>query len=47
LAGGAKEIERVDKLVALIAAQKGMHLEVIDATVGMVDDWLTRNRAAN
>jgi hypothetical protein len=47
LAGGAQKIERVDKLVALIGAQKGMHLEAIDATVAMVDDWLTRNRAGN
>ena len=42
LAGGAQAIERVDKLVALIAAQKGVQLDAIDATVGMVDDWLTR-----
>ena len=47
LADGAQKIERVDKLVALIAAQKGMHLEAIDTAVGMVDDWLTRNQTAN
>jgi hypothetical protein len=47
LADGAQKIERVDKLVALIAAQKGMRLEAIDEAVGMVDEWLTRNRAAN
>jgi hypothetical protein len=47
LASGAQAIERVDKLVALIAAQRGMQLEAIDATVGIVDDWLTHNRAAN
>ena len=41
---GAQTIERVDKLVALIAAQQGKQLDDIDATVTMVDNWLTRNR---
>jgi hypothetical protein len=41
---GAKNIERVDKLVALIAAQQGNQLDDIDATVAMVDNWLTQNR---
>ncbi len=44
LANGAHNIERVDKLVALIAAQHGKRLDVIDTTVGLVDDWLSRNR---
>lgn len=41
---GAQNIERVDKLVALIAAQQGKQHDDIDATVTMVDNWLTRNR---
>lgn len=42
---GAQTIERVDKLVALIAAQQGKQLDDIDATVAMVDNWLAQNRA--
>lgn len=41
---GAQNIERVDKLVALIAAQQGNQLDDIDATVAMVDNWLAENR---
>lgn len=44
LAGGAKNIERVDKLVQMIAAQKGQHLDSLDEIVGLVDHWLTKNR---
>jgi phage shock protein A len=44
LAGGAKNIERVDKLVQSIAAQKGQHLDSLDKIVGMVDHWLKKNR---
>lgn len=44
LAGGAQYIERVDRLVQAIAAQKGMHNAAVDKTVALVDDWLVRNR---
>lgn len=47
LAGGAKNIERVDKLVALIASAKGLSHPTVEATVGLVDTWLERNRAAS
>jgi len=45
LAAGAPNIERVDKLVQLIAASKGMRNPVVDETVAMVELWLERNRA--
>lgn len=45
LAAGAPNIERVDKLVQIIAAGKGKRLAAIDETVAMVDGWLARNRA--
>ena len=45
LAAGATNIERVDKLVSLVAAQQGKKLEVVDETVGLVEKWLTQNRA--
>jgi hypothetical protein len=44
LAGGAQYIERVDRLVQAIAAQKGMRNAAVDETVALVDDWLVRNR---
>ncbi len=44
LAGGAQHIERVDRLVQAVAAQKGMHNAVVDETVALVDGWLVRNR---
>ena len=44
LAAGALNIERVDKLVQAIAAQKGMRLPAIDETVALVDGWLAANR---
>lgn len=44
LAAGAPNIERVDRLVQLIAAQKGMRSEAVDRTVQLVDGWLERNR---
>jgi len=44
LAAGAPYIERVDRLVQTVAAQKGMHSEVVDKTVALVDSWLERNR---
>ena len=47
LAAGAKNIERVDKLVQTVAAQKGSHLPSLDETVALVDGWLEKNRAAS
>ena len=44
LANGAPNIERVDLLVKTIAAQKGMHSDVLDQTVAMVEGWLEKNR---
>jgi hypothetical protein len=44
LAAGAPNIERTDRLVQLIAMQKGMRNEIVDQTVSMVDGWLERNR---
>ena len=44
LANGAPNIERVDRLVKTIAAQKGMRLDVVDQTVALVDGWLEKNR---
>jgi hypothetical protein len=45
LAAGAPNIERVDKLVQIIAAGKGQRNEALDATVALVDQWLAKNRA--
>ncbi len=44
LAAGAPNIERTDRLVQTIAAQKGMRHETVDRTVALVDAWLERNR---
>src|SRR2546423_13806637 len=44
LNNGAPNIERADKLVQLIAAQKGLRHPVIDATVALVDERLAVNR---
>jgi hypothetical protein len=44
LAGGAQNIERVDRLVQAVAAQKGLRNATVDETVALVDDWLVRNR---
>jgi len=44
LFGGAPNIERVDRLVQAIGAQKGMHNKVVDETVGLVDARLEINR---
>jgi hypothetical protein len=44
LAAGAPHIERVDRLVQTIAAQQGMHSDVVDQTVALVDGWLETNR---
>src|SRR4051812_30969277 len=44
LAAGAPYIERVDRLVQAIAAQKGMRSEVLDEVVRLVDARLESNR---
>jgi hypothetical protein len=44
LAAGAPNIERVDRLVQTIAAQRGVHNETLDRSVALVDRWLERNR---
>jgi hypothetical protein len=44
LQNGAPNIERADKLVQAIAAQKGLRNAVIDATVALVDARLEANR---
>jgi hypothetical protein len=44
LAAGAPHIERVDRLVQLVAAQHAMSSPSVDATVARVDEWLVRNR---
>jgi len=46
LFAGAPYIERADRLVQTIAAQKGLRNAVIDATVALVDDRLGANRKA-
>jgi hypothetical protein len=44
LFGGAPNIERVDRLVKAIAAQKGMRSDAVDETVALVDARLEANR---
>jgi hypothetical protein len=44
LQNGAPNIERADKLVQLIAKQKGLSHPVLDATVALVDERLAANR---
>jgi len=44
LAAGAPNIERTDRLVQTIGAQKGMKSLEVDRTVAMVDSWLEKNR---
>jgi hypothetical protein len=44
LAAGATNIERVDRVVQLLAAQKGMKLAEVDEIVATVDGWLEANR---
>jgi hypothetical protein len=46
LYGGAANIERVDRLVQAVAAQKGMRNEAIDEVVKLVDAQLEKNRRA-
>jgi hypothetical protein len=44
LASGACDIERVDRLVQLIARQRGLASDELDETVQVVDGWLKMNR---
>ena len=44
LFAGALNIERVDRLVQMIAAQNGLRNPILDATVAMIDERLVRNR---
>jgi hypothetical protein len=46
LYGGAPHIERVDRLVQAIAAQKGMRSPALDEVVALVDAKLEENRKA-
>jgi len=46
LFAGAPNIERVDRLVQTVAAQKGMRLAAVDETVALVDARLEVNRRA-
>ncbi len=46
LFGGAKNIERVDKVVYTVARAQGKGLSVLDETVAMVDARLAKNRKA-
>jgi hypothetical protein len=47
LFGGARNIERVDRLVQAVAAQKGMRNPAIDEVVKLVDARLELNRTAS
>jgi hypothetical protein len=44
LAAGAPHIERVDRLVQLVGAGRGLSSPAVDETVARVDAWLVRNR---
>src|SRR5437870_2177365 len=44
LQNGAPNIERADKLVQLIAKQKGLSNAAIDAQVALVDERIAENR---
>jgi hypothetical protein len=46
LANGAPNIERVDRLVQTIAAQKGMQSDAVEEGVRLVDGWIAKNRAS-
>ncbi len=46
LYAGAQNIERVDRLVQAVAAQKGLRHPAVDEVVALVDAQLERNRAA-
>lgn len=44
LAAGATDIERIDLLVKLVAAQQGLQSDSVDETVKLINGWLERNR---
>ena len=44
LGAGAQNIERVDRLVQSVAAQRGKRSAAVDEIVSLVDTWLVRNR---
>lgn len=44
LIAGANDIERIDLLIKLVAAQQGMQSDVVDETVNRVNGWLAHNR---
>jgi hypothetical protein len=44
LAAGTPHIERVDRLVQALGAQKERRNACVDETVARADDWLVRNR---
>jgi hypothetical protein len=44
LAAGATNIERVDRLVQALLAQRGMQSDAVDGIVTRVDGWLEANR---
>ena len=44
LAAGAPNIERVDRLVQIIAKTKGRQNDELDKTIALVDEWLEKNR---
>jgi hypothetical protein len=44
LLAGAPNVERVDRLVQALGAQKGLRNETVDGVVACVDAWLVRNR---
>jgi hypothetical protein len=46
LAAGAEQVERIDLLIKLVAAQRGMQSDSVDTTVARVGAWLARNRQA-
>ncbi len=46
LLAGAVQVERIDLLIKLVAAQRGRHSDSVDQTVARVDAWLARNRQA-
>lgn len=46
LDGGARDIERVDRLVSILAAQQGIDIPTLGDTVALVDAALDRSRAA-
>lgn len=46
LLAGAKNIERVDIIVQTLGQQQGMQHASVDQTVLLVNQWLTKNRAA-